>query len=220
MITLEEIKNNPYVQEFIKKTTQALLLYNYTDHGWDHVSLVAERARFLAKKIGLSKREQELSAIAGFLHDIGNFIERKNHEYWGAFIFQNLFGDKFSPRETALIMQAIANHDDYHLKVLNPISAIVILADKSDVRRSRVIIKDRKIIERDIHNRVNFAVVENKFTVNPKKKVITLKLTIDTNFVPVMEYFEIFTERMVQCRKAAKFLGYKFALIINNFKLL
>ncbi|MCD6114879.1 phosphohydrolase, partial [bacterium] len=120
----------------------------------------------------------------------------------------------------AVVMQAIANHDDYYAKILNPVAAVLILADKSDVRRSRVIIKDKKIIEQDIHNRVNFAVIDNKFRTDTSRKRIILQLKIDTKFVPVMEYFEIFTERMVQCRKAAEFLGYKFALIINNFKLL
>ncbi|MCD5396482.1 MAG: HD domain-containing protein [Candidatus Pacebacteria bacterium] len=220
MISLKEVQKNPYILEFIEKSQKTLSFYHYTDHGIDHVKLVAKRAKELARKIGMSKREQELSAIAGFCHDMGNFIDRKNHEHWGALLFQTVFDGKISPEDLSIIMQAIANHDDYYAKVLNPVSAVLILADKSDVRRSRVIIKDRKIIERDIHNRVNFAVTNNKFVIDPKRKLITLKLKIDTSFVPVMEYFEIFTQRMVQCRKAAKFLGYNFALIINNFKLL
>jgi hypothetical protein len=220
MITLADIKSNPYVIEFIKKSAKTLSFYHYTDHGIDHAYLVADRARFLAKKIGKTEKDQELAAIAAFCHDIGNFLDRKNHEYWGALLFQTIFQDKIPAKELATIMQAISNHDDYYAKVLGPIAAIVILADKSDVRRSRVIIKDRKIIEKDIHNRVNFAVTDNKFKIDPIKKRITLQLKIDTNFVPVMEYFEIFTARMVQCRRAAEFLGYKFALVINNFKLL
>jgi len=220
MITLKEVQSNPIILAFIKQSSKSLSFYHYTDHGLGHVNLVADRARYLAKKIGFSKIGQELSTIAGFCHDMGNFLDRKNHEYWGALLFQNVFQDKMPAKDLTVIMQAIANHDDYYAKVLNPIAAVLILADKSDVRRSRVIVKDRKIIEKDIHNRVNFAVTDNKFKVDSVKKRITLQLKIDTNFVPVMEYFEIFTERMIQCRKAAEFLGYKFALIINNFKLL
>jgi hypothetical protein len=117
-------------------------------------------------------------------------------------------------------MKAIANHDKYEMKFSDPISAIVVLADKSDVRRERVIVKDLKIIKSDIHNRVNFAVKSSRLGIDKKKKRITLVLRIDTSFVPVMEYFEIFTERMVYCRKAAEYLGYQFNLVINNFKLL
>ena len=220
MLTLADVQRNPYINTFIQRSKEALSFYHYTDHGFDHVNLVAKRAKRLAKKIGLSDLEQELSAIAGFCHDMGNFIDRIDHEYWGALLFFEIFKNKMAPKELSLVMQAIANHDDYYAKVLNPISAVLILADKSDVRRSRVIIKNRKIIQTDIHNRVNFAVTSNKFKVDPKRKRITLQLEIDTDFVPVMEYFEIFTQRMVQCRKAAKFLNYKFGLIINNFKLL
>lgn len=220
MITLSEVQKNPYILEFIEKSQRTLSFYHYTDHGIDHVKLVARRARDLAKKIGFSKEHQELCAIAGFCHDMGNFIDRKNHEYWGALLFFDVFKNKMAPKELSLVMQAIANHDDYYAKVLNPISAVLILADKSDVRRSRVIIKNRKLIQTDIHNRVNFAVTSNKFKVDPRRKRITLRLEIDTDFVPVMEYFEIFTQRMVQCRKAAEFLDYKFRLIINDFKLL
>jgi hypothetical protein len=220
MISLKDVQSNPYILEFIKKSQKALSFYHYTDHGINHLNLVAERARYLAKKIGFSEKEQELSAIAGFCHDMGNFLDRIDHEYWGALLFFQVFQEKMPPDDLTLVMQAIANHDNYKAKVLNPISAVLILADKSDVRRSRVIIKNRRIIEKDIHNRVNFAVTNNKFKVDPVKERITLQLKIDTSFVPVMEYFEIFTQRMVQCRKAANFLGYKFALIINNFKLL
>ena len=220
MITLKEVQKNAYILKFIEESQRALSFYHYTDHGLDHVSLVAKRAKSLARKIGFSKEEQELCAIAGFCHDMGNFLDRKDHEYWGALLFQNVFQEKMEPKDLVAVMQAIANHDNYYAKVLSPISAIVILADKSDVRRSRVVIQNKALIEKDIHNRVNFAVTDNKFLVNPKEEKITLKLKIDTDFVPVMEYFEIFTQRMVQCRKAAKFLGYRFCLIINNFKLL
>ncbi len=195
-------------------------LYHYTDHGIDHAELVARRADKLSKEIGFSKSDQELSAISAFCHDMGNFLSRRNHEHWGALLFQDVFRDKMPAKDLVTIMQGIANHDDYYAKIINPIAAVVILADKSDVRRDRVKHKDGKGVKGDIHNRVNFAVTENCLEVDAENKVITLTLKIDTDFVQIMEYFEIFTHRMVQCRKAAQFLGYKFALVINDFKLL
>jgi len=219
-ISLKDIKKNPQINEFIKKGTKVLELYHYTDHGLDHADLVSKRAIFLAKEMGFSKQEQELAGISGFTHDMGNFLGRENHEHWGALLFQSVFQNKMPVKSLVTVMQAIANHDNYYAKVVNPIAAIVILADKSDVRRSRVTEKDPNIIKQDIHNRVNFAATDNKFEVDVSNKRITLILKIDTTFVPVIEYFEIFTRRMVQCRRAAQYLGYKFALVINNFKLL
>lgn len=219
-ITLEKIKSNPQVKAFIKGSGQLLSLYHYTDHGINHVELVAERARFLAKEMGFSKRGQELAAISGFCHDMGNFLERKEHEFWGALLFQSIFKDEMPAEDLVIVMQAIASHDNYYAKIVNSVAAVLILADKSDVRRDRVIIRNRNLIREDIHNRVNFAVTGNKFQLDKKNKRVLLKLKIDTKFVPVMEYFEIFTHRMVQCRRAAEFLGYKFALVINDFKLL
>lgn len=220
MFTLDKVKNNSQIQEFIKKSTQLLGLYHYTDHGLDHSNLVADRARYLAKELGFSKGDEELCAIAAYVHDMGNCLGRKDHEHWAALLFQSIFQDELPAKDMITIMQAAANHDDYYAKVVNKTAAVVILADKSDVRRSRVKEKEEEVIKQDIHNRVNFAVTDNKFETDKKGKRIILKLKIDTNFVPVMEYFEIFTKRMVQCRKAAEFLGYKFALIINDFKLL
>jgi len=220
MFDLAKVKQNPQINEFIQRSTEFLRLYHYTDHGIDHANLVAERARYLAKEIGFSKKDEELAAIASFTHDMGNFLGRKNHEYWGALLFHSIFKEELPQKDLVTIMQAIANHDDYYAKVVNNISAALILADKSDVRRSRVEEKDPEMIKKDIHNRVNFAATDNKFEVDSKNKKIILKLQIDTDFVPVMEYFEIFTKRMVQCRKAAEFLNYNFALVINDFKLL
>lgn len=220
MFDLEKVKDNHQINEFIKRSTELLGLYHYTDHGIDHANLVAKRARYLAKEIGFSKKDEELSAIASFVHDMGNFLGRKDHEYWGALLFHSVFKGELPESDLVTIMQAIANHDDYYARVVNKISAVLILADKSDVRRSRVEEKKQEMIKKDIHNRVNFAATDNKFEVDKKDKKVVLKLKIDTDFVPVMEYFEIFTKRMVQCRKAAEFLGYNFALVINDFKLL
>jgi len=220
MISLKEVKTNSQVKEFIKSSTELLGLYHYTDHGLDHADLVSERAGYLAKEIGLSKREQEICSIAAYVHDMGNFLGRKDHEYWGALLFHSIFKEKIDKKEIVEIMQAVANHDDYYAKVVNKTAAVLILADKSDVRRTRVTENDPETIKKDIHNRVNFAATDNSLKVDKKNKRIVLKLKIDTKFVPVMEYFEIFTKRMVQCRKAAEYLGYSFALIINNFELL
>jgi len=219
-MTFKEVKKNPFVLEFIIQSEVTLRIHNYTDHGLGHSELVAARARALARELGFSKRTQELTAIAGFCHDFANFLSRDYHNYLGALVFQQIFIKDFSPKELALIIQAIANHDKDEMKFSSPISAILVLADKSDVRRSRVKVKDMNLIKTDLHNRVNFAVKTSRLKVDKSKKRITLSLKIDTNFVPVIEYFEIFTERMVYCRKAAQHLGYQFGLVINNFKLL
>lgn len=220
MITLKDVKQNPYILEFIKQTEESMTAISYTNHGLRHTNIVADRAVSIAKNIGLGQREAELAGIAGFCHDIGNFMTRTYHHYFGAMLFQQVFGDKFKPRELATIMQAIANHDVEETEITHPISAVLVLADKSDVDRSRVTEKDLEKIKTDIHDRVNYAARDSKLKIDKEKKKITLTLKIDTNFCPIMEYFEIFTDRMVFCRKAAQFLGYDFGLVINNFRLL
>lgn len=220
MISLNEVNDNPYLSEFIRQSEKRLFDLKYTSHGLDHVNLVSDRARNIAKEIGLNKKEQELAAIVGYVHDFGNFLSRSYHNYFGALIFQQIFQKDFSPEELSLIMQAIVDHDREEMELSHPISAVVVLADKSDVRRERVRVSDKKVIQDDIHNRVNFATKHSKLGIDKKGKTITLSLEIDTAFVQVMEYFEIFTDRMIYCRKAAQYLGYKFGLIINNFKLL
>lgn len=220
MLTLSNIQKNQQILEFIKQTEVSLKVSGYTEHGLGHAKLVADRARTIAKEIGLSKKQQELSAIAGFCHDIGNFLGRRDHHYFGALLFYQIFNKDFKPGELSLILQAISNHDRDEMEFSNQISAIVVLADKSDVRRSRVIVKKLDTIRTDIHDRVNFATKMSKLKIDKDKKRITLTLKIDTNFVPIIEYFEIFTRRMVYCRKAAKYLGYRFGLVINHFKLL
>ena len=222
MITLAQIKKHPQILEFIKGTENVLAALSYTDHGFRHADLVADRARTIAKEIGLSGKEGESAAIAGFCHDMGNFLSRTYHSYFGALLFSQVFKDKFEPEEIVTIMQAIANHDKKieDMSFAGPISAIVVLADKSDVHRSRVSVKVMEEIKSDIHDRVNYATKLSRLKIDKNKKRITLTLRIDTNFVPIMEYFEIFTRRMVLCRKAAEYLGYDFGLIINKFRLL
>jgi len=222
MLTLSEVKKNPKIIEFIVKTEEYLAGLSYTDHGLRHSKLVADRARTIAKEVGLSKKEQELAAIAGFCHDMGNFLGRSYHNYLAALLFFQVFQQDFSPEEMTKIMQAISNHEERikEITFINPISAVVVLADKSDVHRSRVISKNIKEIKEDIHDRVNYATKSSRIDIEKKNKRITLKLKIDTSFVPVIEYFEIFTKRMILCRKAAEYLGYSFGLVINSFRLL
>jgi len=220
MMTFEQVKKNPQVLEFIEQTKIAIEAIGYNEHDFRHANLVSQRSRRLAKEIGLSPRGQELAAIAGFCHDMGIFLGRSQHHYWGALLFHQIFQREFPPREMAWIIQAIANHDKYEMKITNPISAVVILADKSDVHRSRAFTQNSKQMKNDIHNRVCYAATKSDLKVDKKKKQVILTLAIDAQFVPIIEYFEIFTERMTYCRQAANYLGYKFKLIINNFKLL
>ena len=222
MINLNQVKKSNEILEFIKKTEETLSSLSYTNHGLRHSEIVAQRAKTIAREMGFTEKEGELAAIAGFCHDMGNFLGRAFHNYLGALLFYQIFKDKFNIQDMAVIMQAISTHDEKSREInfSNFISAIVVLADKSDVHRSRVTVKVMDEIKADIHDRVNYATKESSLKIDKAKKRITLKLKIDTNFVPVIEYFEIFTERMVFCRKAAQNLGYNFGLVINNFRLL
>ncbi|MDD2646604.1 MAG: HD domain-containing protein [Patescibacteria group bacterium] len=220
MFTLNEVKKNPQIIEFINQTVASLKALAYTEHGPRHLGLVSDRARNLAKCIGLNKIEQELVAIAAYCHDIGNFLGRTEHHYWGALLFHQIFQQNFSARDLSQIIQAITNHDKEEMKFSSKISAVLVIADKSDVHRSRVIDNSPDNIAKDIHDRVNYATTDSKLRIDKKNKKIILTLKIDTKFVPIMEYFEIFTGRMTYCRTAADYLGYKFNLVINNIKLL
>jgi len=220
MITLKDVKENAQVIEFINQTEASMQALSYTNHGLRHTNIVAHRAMQIAKSIGLSDRQIELAGIAGFCHDMGNFMSRTNHHYFAGLLFHQIFQGQFEPKEMAEIVQAIAEHDKPEMQFTNPISAVLVLADKSDVDRSRVTAQTMEDIKSDIHDRVNYASNSSQIKVDKTKKQIILTLKIDTNFVPIMEYFEIFTERMVFCRHAAQFLGYNFGLVINKFRLL
>jgi len=217
---LAKIKSHPMVLEFIKQSDTSLEALSYTEHGLRHATLVSDRARNIAHDMGLDPRDIELSSIAGYCHDIGNFIGRTNHHYWGSLLFSQLFLNDFSPEDLTRIMQAIANHDKEEMRITNIISAIVVLADKSDVARKRVFAKNLDEIKKDIHDRVNYATTGAHLKVNKDKKKIILTVKIDTKFVQIIEYFEIFTSRMTYCRSAAEYLGYDFDLIINDIALL
>jgi metal-dependent HD superfamily phosphatase/phosphodiesterase len=218
-LTLSKVKSNPHINEYIKQTAHYLESLGYTDHGFRHVNIVADRAKSLAAKIGLSKRDQELAAIAGYCHDMGNFLGRTLHHYLGATLFSQHYTNA-NAKDVATIIQAIVSHDKEELKLISRVAAALVLADKSDVHRSRVTVKIKKVKEMDIHDRVNYSVIDSQLIVNKNKKIISLKLKVDTKVTPVLEYFEIFTGRMTYCRTAAEYLGYKFELEINNFKLL
>ncbi|MBX4200828.1 HD domain-containing protein [Candidatus Parcubacteria bacterium] len=220
MITLNDVKENPHVLEFIDQTEKAMEALSYTNHGLRHANIVSERAIQIAKAIGLSEREAELAGIAGFCHDMGNFMTRTLHHHFGAILFGQIFAATMDPKELSIVMQAISNHDKDEMNFVYPVSAILVLADKSDVDKSRVVATDPEHFKTDIHDRVNYATQDSSIEIDKATKRITLTLKIDTDFCPIMEYFEIFTERMVFCRKAAQFLGYDFGLVINKFKLL
>ena len=220
MFILNQVKNNSQVLEFIRQTEIRMRVLKYSEHGLRHSNLVADMARTIAKEIGLTEQEQEMCAIAGFCHDMGNFLGRTQHHYWGALLFHQVFQNQ-DPEEVSVIAQAIATHDKHSaMKIANSVSAVIVLADKSDVHRSRVRKSSMAKIQEDIHSRVNQGATFSEIKVDKKKKRITLVLKIDKKIVPIMEYFEIFTDRMVYCRQAAEFLGYRFGLVINHIELL
>ncbi|MFA4819106.1 MAG: HD domain-containing protein [Patescibacteria group bacterium] len=220
MLTFKDVQNHPQIRAYIARTEQYMKSIGYTDHGFGHVEIVARRARELAVVAGLAGREQELAAMAGWCHDMGNFLGRTQHHYWAALLFTQSFQGQLDATELVEVAQAIAAHDKDDVNVPSKLTACLVIADKSDVRSSRVFNNTATNLIQDIHDRVNHAVSENKLLLNTKRKTITLKLKINTKQAPVMEYFEIFSERMAYCRHSAKTLGCKFELVINNFRLL
>lgn len=191
----------------------------YTEHSFAHVGLVSERAAYILETLGYDKRDVDLVRIAAYLHDIGNIVNRKEHSQSGAVMaFRILDNMNMDAEDTATIVTAIGNHDEGEGEAVNPIAAALILADKSDVRRSRV--RNNDVTKFDIHDRVNYSVIKSSLKINEEKTIIKLKLTVDTHISSVMNYFEIFLNRMVMCRKAAEKLGLSFKLIINEQQLL
>ncbi|MDQ5970636.1 MAG: uncharacterized protein QG603_413 [Patescibacteria group bacterium] len=216
-LTLNEIKKDHRINAFIDQTDVYMKALGYTDHGRRHLNIVSERAQKIARHLKVSSQDQELAGIAGWCHDMGNFLGRTQHHYWGAMLFSQCFiHEEKNTLAVTKIMQAITSHDKDDLKIVDKITACLIIADKSDVHRTRVSIKDKKSIMADIHDRVNYAVTDNKLFVDDKKKTITLAIKLDTNFTDILDYFTIFVERMTYCQKAADFLNYEFKLKINN----
>jgi metal-dependent HD superfamily phosphatase/phosphodiesterase len=204
-ITLEEIKENIFVKTLIRVGNENLKVMGFTEHGFRHLSLVSNIAYNVIRILGLSEREAELASIAGYMHDIGNVVNRRGHHLSGAILAYYILDD--------LGM----HHDEETGQPVNNVAAALILADKSDVHRTRV--RNKTNIGLDIHDRVNYAVERSFLRVDPEKKHISLELDIDSQISPVMDYFEIFLSRMIMCRRAAEFLGCTFALEINGKKL-
>ena len=217
-VTLQDIKADSYVQGLIDAGNRHLAAIGFTEHGLRHVGLVSNIASNILEKMEHTERECELAAIAAYLHDIGNAVNRVSHAQTGAILAAGILERHgMKPEEIASVIGAIGNHDEMDGNPVNNISAALILADKSDVHRSRV--RNPDLAKFDIHDRVNYAVERSFLRVYPKER-IALELTIDTEICPVMEYFEIFLARMLLCRKAAEFLLTKFELRINEVKLL
>jgi len=219
VITVEDIKQNEEVKAFIQMTEKQLNANGFTEHSYRHVGLVSKNAGNILKALGYSDHEVELARVAGFIHDIGNAINRVDHAHSGGILAYNLLTKMgMSPMDAGEVMLAISNHDENTGNAVSEISAALILADKSDVHRSRV--NNHDFATFDIHDRVNYAVEMSKISVNKEEGLAVLELTIDTKICPVMDYFEIFLGRMSMNRKAAEFLGLKFQLVINDYRLL
>lgn len=219
MITFEALKSNEKVNTFIKQADASLIALGYTEHSFAHVTHVAETAAYILETLGYPTHEVELARIAAYLHDIGNLVNRVEHSQSGAVMaFRILDEMGMPPEDLAMIVTAIGNHDEGTGVPVNALSAALILADKSDVRRSRVRNQDPSTF--DIHDRVNYSVEKSRLHINTEKTIIKLKLQIDPHFSSVMDYFEIFLTRMVLCRKAAEKLGLQFKLIINEQQLI
>jgi len=219
MLTYKDVKQNEAIREYIKSADESLIALGYTEHSFAHCGKAADTANYILSTLGFSERECELAMIAAWLHDIGNLVNRIEHAQSGAVMaFQILNNFGMDAREIALITTAIGNHDEGTAVPVNAIAAALIIGDKTDVRRSRVRNKDKTTF--DIHDRVNYSVKRSSVKINEEHTLLKLKLTIDTRYCSIMDYFEIFLTRMILCRKAAEKLGMRFQLIINEQQLL
>lgn len=218
-MTYEQIKQDAAIRTYIAQADASLIALGYTEHSFAHVTQVAENAGYILQVLGYPERMVELAKIAGYLHDIGNLVNRVDHSQSGAVMAFRLLDERgFSAEEIAIVTTAIGNHDEGTGQPVNELAAALILADKSDVRRSRVRNQDATTF--DIHDRVNYSVKKAELKVNEAHTIIKLKLTVDTRFGSVMDYFEIFMNRMLLCRKAAEKLGLQFKLMINEQQLI
>lgn len=218
MLTFEEITKNEAIKTYITRADESLLALGYTEHSFSHVLHVARTAGYILDTLGYDARTVEIAKIAGYLHDIGNLVNRQDHSQSGAVMAWSILNDMgCDPGEMATIVTAIGNHDEGTGVPVNAVAAAMILADKADVRRTRVRVKDPR--EFDIHDRVNYSVTKSCLTINPEKTQISLDLDVDTSYGSVMDYFEIFTNRMILCRKAAQKLDLQFRLTINGQQL-
>ena len=215
MITIEEVKADKAIHTYIEKEDEALIALGFTEHSFTHVGKVSKTAKDILLKLGYPERDAELAEIAGYLHDIGNIVNRTDHAQSGAIMASRILDNMgASADDIATIITAIGNHDEGTAVPVSPITAALILADKTDVRASRV--RNTDIKSFDIHDRVNYSVKRADLDISTEKKEIELKLQIDTDFCSVMDYFEIFLGRMILCRKAAEKLGLRFRLSVNG----
>ena len=218
-MTYSDVRKNEEINTYIRQADAALSALGYTEHSFAHVTMVAEKAGYILQTLGYSERNVELAKIAGYLHDIGNLVNRIEHSQSGAVMaFRILDHLNFPPEEICTIVSAIGNHDEGTGVPVSPLAAALILADKSDVRRNRV--RNEDIATFDIHDRVNYSVTSAELMIDDDHKTIQLTLAIDTEYGSVMDYFEIFLDRMILCRKAAERLGLQFKLVINDHPLI
>ena len=219
MITLEDVKKNEEVEAFVRASQKQLEALGYTEHSYRHIGIVSKRTEEILRKLGYDERTIELGKIAGYLHDIGNCVNRVDHAHTGAILAYNILKEMgMSAEERTEIMMAIGNHDENTGTAVSNISAALILADKSDVHRDRVVNTNMSTF--DIHDRVNYAVTDANLEVNEKTRTVTLNLTIDTQICPVLDYFQIFMDRTMMSKYAANYLKIWFELVINDTKLL
>lgn len=219
IVTYKYIKQNPDIMEYIRRADKALEAQGYTEHSFAHVEKAASTSSMILTTLGYDERTVELAKIAAIMHDIGNVINRADHAQSGAVMAFRLLDNLSMPAsEICSIISAIGNHDEGTGQPLDPISAALIIGDKTDVRRSRV--RNSDLLTFDIHDRVNYAVERSTVRFNSDNSAIILELQIDTEISPVIEYFEIFLQRMLLCRRAATFLGVNFEMIINGGKIL
>ncbi|MBQ8683069.1 MAG: HD domain-containing protein [Clostridia bacterium] len=214
-MTYAELKKDPSIRAFIQQADESLKALGYTEHSFAHVGRVAETAGYILETMGYSAHQIELACMAAYLHDIGNLVNRIEHSQSGATMAFCILEKTDMPAEDiATIVTAIGNHDEGTGVPVNPVAAALILADKSDVRRSRV--RNQDVTTFDIHDRVNYSVINSTLEIDDSKTTITLNLTVDSQYSSVMDYFEIFLQRMILCRKAAESLCLQFKLIING----
>jgi len=216
IITYDQIIHNDTINTYIEMANESLKAMGFTEHSHTHINNVVENVEYILKTMGYSDRQIELGKIAAYMHDIGNVVNRVNHSQSGAIMAYRILTDlNMDPVEIAMIVSAIGNHDEGSGKPVSPIAAALILADKSDVRRSRVQ-NENGLASFDIHDRVNYSVTKSELKINQAHTIIKLKLTVDTHFSSVMDYFEIFMVRMNLCRLSAEKLGLQFKLMINE----
>ncbi len=218
-MTFREIAANEAIRTYISRADESLIALGYTEHSFAHVTHVAQTVKYILETLNFDEHTVELGQIAGYLHDIGNLVNRSEHSQSGAVMaFQILNDMGFEAGDIATIVTAIGNHDEGTGIPVNAVAAALILADKADVRRSRV--RNQDISKFDIHDRVNYSVTRSLLKINEERSIVKLKLSVDTHYSSVMDYFEIFMQRMILCRKAAEKLGLQFKLIINEQQLI